>query len=624
MGDGQHNPDRNRAGLSTHLGESTVEIPPDAELNSTIAGEVAELWKTGGSPDVVRFLLAREQSLPMDALLNACLADQRESWSHGVGRLAEFYWDFLKAQGPTLETSMLWVLVESEWKLRFGFPAAAGPPVLGEYQRRFPSLKNRLAREFGRDEECGEATHDLHSMHDSTASAGMAGALDPTETLAKRKRSDDSYGEQSGDFEVTTIELEDEDSAVTVSEFAYDHNPDSLLGRCRPFSLLPPALVERIEARMQTVKFRPGEYLIRQGENGDGLFVINHGKVEVRSTDASGLTRVLAHSGSGEILGEMALITDEQRMADVVATTDVEVQFLPQLVFDELASCYPVIGQVLTQLLADRLGGSGHDALAGKTLDEYSIQYRLGRGGMAIVYKAEHVETGEQVALKMMSHRLVYDASALELFQREASIIERFHHPNIVQMKGRFKAFRSFFIVMEFCPGVALDEVVHDQGHIRPDPFRSIIGQIASALKYAHQQGIVHRDIKPSNIMLTPDGRVKLMDFGLAKPVSGEASRSRRLIAGTPRYMAPEQFLGRTVDTRADLFALGITAYKLLTGKNLIRPRTLSGIERQHATWQVPDLSEFPQDIADVVSRCLQGNPEDRVVDLDRIAAWPA
>ena len=241
---------------------------------------------------------------------------------------------------------------------------------------------------------------------------------------------------------------------------------------------------------------------------------------------------------------------------------------------------------------------------------------------MAIVYKAEHVDSSEVVALKMMSHRLVYDAKALELFQREARIIESFDHPNIVRMKGRFKAFRSYFIVMEFCPGVALDEFVRDQGYIEPDQFRSIFGQIIAGLNYAHQQGVIHRDIKPSNVMLTPDGHVKLMDFGLAKPVAGESSRSRKLIAGTPRYMAPEQFMGRPVDTRADLFAVGVTAYKLLTGKNLISSRSLSGIERQHASWQVPDLSEHPQDIAEFVSACLQKKPDDRNVDLDAVSAW--
>jgi len=305
-----------------------------------------------------------------------------------------------------------------------------------------------------------------------------------------------------------------------------------------------------------------------------------------------------------------------------VATSEVDAQFLPQKVFDDLASSYPVISQVLTQLLAERLGKTGHDALAGKTLDDYSIQSRLGRGGMAIVYKAEHVDSSEVVALKMMSHRLVYDAKALELFQREARIIESFDHQNIVQMKGRFKAFRSYFIVMEFCPGVALDEFVRDRGYIEPDQFRSIFGQIVAGLSYAHQQGVIHRDIKPSNVMLTPDGHVKLMDFGLARPVAGESSRSRKLIAGTPRYMAPEQFMGRPVDTRADLFAVGVTAYKLLTGKNLISSRSLSGIERQHASWQVPDLSEHPQDVAEFVSACLQKKPDDRKVDLDAVSAW--
>lgn len=624
MGDGQPNPERkNASSVTTHLRESSTNHLPQTPVQSPLAGSVARLWHDEENPpDIIRFLLSQDPSLPAEELLGACLVDQRESWSRGVGRLAELYWNFLKVRCRDLKSTVLWDLVESEWSLRTEFPESGRLPLVSEFQSRFPALENRLVQEFSSPKGDLDATRDLNDMHESTASVGHVPALDPTVPVTRKQKSEKLRRGVPGDYEVTTIELDDEDSALTVGEDEYDHDPESVLGRCRPFSQLPPALLQRIEGRMETAEFQPGEFLIRQGDEGDGLFVINNGHVEVRSTDADGVARVLAQSGSGEIMGEMALITDEQRMADVVATSEVDAQFLPQKVFDDLASSYPVISQVLTQLLAERLGKTGHDALAGKTLDDYSIQSRLGRGGMAIVYKAEHVDSSEVVALKMMSHRLVYDAKALELFQREARIIESFDHPNIVRMKGRFKAFRSYFIVMEFCPGVALDEFVRDQGYIEPDQFRSIFGQIIAGLNYAHQQGVIHRDIKPSNVMLTPDGHVKLMDFGLAKPVAGESSRSRKLIAGTPRYMAPEQFMGRPVDTRADLFAVGVTAYKLLTGKNLISSRSLSGIERQHASWQVPDLSEHPQDIAEFVSACLQKKPDDRNVDLDAVSAW--
>jgi CRP-like cAMP-binding protein len=424
------------------------------------------------------------------------------------------------------------------------------------------------------------------------------------------------------DVDSTTIEFEDEESALSASEFMIEHDPESILGRCSPFSQLPPVLVQKIESELQPVEFQRGEFLMRQGDEGDGLFVLHDGHVEIRSNDTSGESQILARCSREEILGEMALITDEPRTADVVATSSVRASFLPQTVFDQLSSDFPVISQVLTRMLADRLGKSGRDALAGKTISDYFIQTRLGRGGMAIVYKAEHTQTREAVALKMMSHRLVYDANALELFQRESRIIEGFNHPNIVRTIGRFRAFRSFFIVMEFCPGVSLDQIVRNQGLVEEADFRRIFAQVAAGLNYAHERGVIHRDIKPSNIMLTPDGQVKLMDFGRAKPVTSESARSNNLVAGTPRFMAPEQFQGKRVDARADLFSLGLTAWKLLTGDNLISARSLSAIDRLHASWQAPDVSDFPPDIAEFLTLCLQKHPSDRTVDLGKIAQW--
>jgi serine/threonine protein kinase len=235
---------------------------------------------------------------------------------------------------------------------------------------------------------------------------------------------------------------------------------------------------------------------------------------------------------------------------------------------------------------------------------------------MAIVYQARHLDTGLPVALKMMSHRLVYDLNALKLFQREARIIERFNHPNIVRMIGRFKAFRSFFIVMEFCDGTPLDKVIRRDGPLKAERFCQIFRQLCDAVAYAHERNVVHRDIKPSNVLLTADGTVKLMDFGLANPLDTDSSEPRGIIAGTPRYMAPEQLRGLDVDTRADLFSLGCTAWKLLTGKDLIGHRSLAGIQKCHNTWSVPAFENVPEQVATFLQTCLAFAPEDRTVDL--------
>ena len=221
-----------------------------------------------------------------------------------------------------------------------------------------------------------------------------------------------------------------------------------------------------------------------------------------------------------------------------------------------------------------------------------------------------------------MSHRLVYDANALNLFQSEARLIEAFEHDNIVRMFGRFKAFRSFFIVLEFCDGISLDQTIRQSGPLSETEFRKVVAQLASALSYAHSKGIVHRDIKPSNVILTSAGTVKLMDFGLAKPVDNGETTSSRLISGTPRFMAPEQLQGGRTDTHADLFSLGCTAWKLLTGHDLISDTRLFDIERRHQNWRLPDISHLSPDVAAFLESCLQIDPALRVVDLDKIARW--
>ena len=399
----------------------------------------------------------------------------------------------------------------------------------------------------------------------------------------------------------------------TTEEFVPPAEPTSQLGNCHPFDQLPPSLVRALEERMSPATFETGEFLMKQGNDGDGLFLLVDGAVTVQSDDEHE-NRFLANADGPAILGEMALLTDEARTADVIARTPVTASFLPVAVFQEQATRYPIIGRVLTQLFADRLGKRGHDALAGKRLDRFLVKDRLGRGGMAIVYRGTDTRNDADVALKMMSHRLVYDHRALRLFQSEAQIIEQFDHPNIVKTVGRFKAFRTMFIAMEFCEGISLDEIVKASGPIQPDRFRTIMAQLASALAYAHSLKIVHRDIKPSNVMVSDDNVVKLMDFGLANPI--DSIKDDGYLAGTPRYMAPEQAKALPITQRADLFALGCTAYRVLTGESIITGTTVTEAIEQHENWVMPDLTQFDDDIATFLERCLQVDEAQRDIEL--------
>jgi serine/threonine protein kinase len=371
--------------------------------------------------------------------------------------------------------------------------------------------------------------------------------------------------------------------------------------------------------------FPKGSALMKQGEAGDCLVVVQEGEVEV-SVQVGEERHVLKRAGAGEVFGEMALLTQEPRTATVAAVTAVRALVLPVADFHRLARNEPSLAAVLSRLTARRLGEDTHDALSGKIFHGHTIRQRLGRGGMAVVYEADEAATGRRVALKMMSHRFIFREEAKQRFQREADLIESFDHVNIAKMFGRFEAFHTFFIVMEFCDGSTLDRILDERGRLDPSAVRRILGQLASALAYAHDRRIVHCDLKPSNVMVTRDGVVKLMDFGLAGPLSDAMGGAAAPVQGTPPYMAPEQLAGERSGIPADLYALGGLAWEILTGTTFFRSRSFEELWTEHQTWKVPDVSAalpgIGEDLRALLSACLLRDPAKRSVDLRAIASW--
>lgn len=401
---------------------------------------------------------------------------------------------------------------------------------------------------------------------------------------------------------------------------------DSFLAASPMFSATP---LDLLEPAFEEQLFADGDLLMKQGELGESLMVVCDGNVEISTTDQSGKSHVIDHAKSGQVLGEIALLTSEARSANAKALGPVRAKVLAAETFHQLAHQNPEISVALTHLVAERLGRSGRDALTDKVLDGFRIQRRLGRGGMGIVYQAEALDNGDRVALKMMSHRLVYDKDALRRFQQEADIIESFQHTNIVRMLGRFAAFHTFFIVMEYCPGRSLAQLLESDGALDETNFRRITAQIASSLQYAHQASVVHRDIKPANVMLTsadagPDS-VKLMDFGLAEPTNAGGDSDRRIV-GTPRYMAPEQRLGESSDEKADYFAFACLAYEMLTNRPVFEGDLRAELKRSFAEWKPPELSTLRSDLHSEIESMLQPalhvDPEQRSLDLSAIANW--
>ena len=612
MNAGPHNEKANVAGSGLTPG-SNVEFDLESLLQRPAAAEFHALSSLSQEPvDVFGFVHHKTAFTPQDCA-DALLLDQHQRHRTDAAIPAETYCAYLKNRVGKSAAEFEWQIVAREFLLTLRANEAAATITLKNLCERFPDFQSQLVA-LSRSDRLSETliinpTCSFGSGHEPTV------ALTPTQIQVP--------ADHPWDPEATRFDFDDPDqSSLAYEPDSFVHDQSSLLGGTEPFSQLPPVILKKIEERLEERHFQTNQCLIKEGDAGDGLYFLTDGRVTVLSIDQQNEVQEIARCGAGSILGEMALLTDQPRTATVVAATNVTAKFLPSLIFQELASNYPVIGQVLTQLLAQRLGQREHDALSGKRFGRYRILQRLGRGGMAIVYEALDEQSGDTVALKMMSHRLVYDANALKLFQSEARMIEAFAHPHIVRMLGRFKAFRSFFIVLEFCDGVSLDQLVRQNGPLSEEKFRKVIAQLAAALSYAHSKGIVHRDIKPSNVILTSSDDVKLMDFGLAKPVDNGEGTTSRLVSGTPRFMAPEQLQGAPTDTHADLFSLGCTAWKLLTGKELISDTRLSDIEDRHQNWQLPDMSDLTPEIAEFLAACLQIDPENRLVDLAAVARW--
>ncbi len=421
-----------------------------------------------------------------------------------------------------------------------------------------------------------------------------------------------------------------EDRTVTSDEHGAPGGPrvpraaDTHLAGLASFAGLGADVLKDIEASMVERRFDAGSALMRQGDDGDCLMVVQEGEVEVAVT-FEGERHVLKRAGRGEVFGEMALLTREPRTASVIATSPVRVLALPVEDFLRLAEAEPALAEVLSRLTAQRLGEGIHDALSGKVFHGYRIRRRLGRGGMAVVYEGEDTLTGRRVAFKMMSHRLVFRDVSRRRFQQEADLIESFDHENIARMFGRFEAFRTFFIVMEYCDGEPLDRILAGGRTVGVPDTRRIVGQVAAALTYAHARRVVHRDVKPSNVMVNRDGVVKLMDFGVALPLPGDKGGGGAIL-GTLPYMAPEQLVGEPCGVAADVYGLGGLAWEMLTGLPLFQARDYSSLHEAHEAWNVPDIAAIVPGVDGGLRRFLAGalvrDPDARHVDLAELATW--
>ena len=263
------------------------------------------------------------------------------------------------------------------------------------------------------------------------------------------------------------------------------------------------------------------------------------------------------------------------------------------------------------------------DQRVGQRFGDYIVEDQIGRGGMGVVFRARHVDSGEVVALKLMAPDLADNPTFRERFVREAEAGPNLGHPNIVPVFETGEADGELFIAMQLIEGTDLKGLIEQEGPLEPKRALSIFKQAASALDAAHESGMVHRDVKPQNILIipreTPQGtdRAYLTDFGLIRPVASETSASRTgQVFGSVAYMAPELIEGIPADGRADVYALGCVMYESLTGKvPFERDNEVSAVWA-HIHEDPPLLSdtnrEIPGGLNDAVFKAMAKHPEDR------------
>jgi len=262
----------------------------------------------------------------------------------------------------------------------------------------------------------------------------------------------------------------------------------------------------------------------------------------------------------------------------------------------------------------------------GTKLGPYEIQSPLGAGGMGEVYRATDTKLARDIALKVLPAEMAQDPERLGRFRREAKTLAQLDHPNIVTIHSVEESDGVHFLTMQLVEGLPLDRLVC-QGGLPVEQIIEIAEALADALAAAHEKGIVHRDLKPANVMVTNEGRVKVLDFGLAKDVRGSnvgdatltsASQTQvGVIMGTPAYMSPEQTSGRRLDHRTDIFSLGVMLHEMSTGKRPFEGTSsaelISAILRD-APPSVTDLRpDLPSDLARIIRRCLEKDPRYRM-----------
>jgi len=281
----------------------------------------------------------------------------------------------------------------------------------------------------------------------------------------------------------------------------------------------------------------------------------------------------------------------------------------------------PAASTLLLGATDDALLAEVRHALAG----EYEIDREVGRGAMAVVYRAKEAGLGRRVALKVLPPEMTLSPELTERFKREARLAASLDHANIIPVYREGQAGRFLFMAMKFIEGRSLEAIIESQGPLPVQVVLHVLRSATSALAYAHDRGIVHRDIKSANILIDGDGRVVVTDFGIARATEDANLTSTGTMVGTPYFMSPEQCAARRIGPQSDQYSLGVVAFQMLTGSVPFQAETLPGIMHHHFYTQVPDVADarldVPVALRELIDRALAKKPEQRFATTQAMLA---
>ncbi|MGI8469170.1 MAG: protein kinase domain-containing protein, partial [Pyrinomonadaceae bacterium] len=258
----------------------------------------------------------------------------------------------------------------------------------------------------------------------------------------------------------------------------------------------------------------------------------------------------------------------------------------------------------------------GDKTMIGKIIGNYKIEQKLGEGGMGAVYKGVDTMLDREVAIKALRPELASQTSIVERFRSEAVTLAKLQHPNIATLYSLFRQGDELYMVLEFVRGETLERVLQRRGALPASEVIPVFSQILDGINHAHEFGIVHRDIKPANMMLTENGKLKVLDFGIARLLGSARMTRAGNIIGTLEYMAPEQVKGLETDARSDIYALGMLLYEMLTGRTPFVSENEFELMKLQTEAMPPAPRQInpsiPEEVEAAIMRAIQKNPDER------------